>query len=674
MWFLVKSDSKECFELKSLREIDFNNIGLTRPLRNIVISNQEILPKNCIYTCPCSGGNFYLIEEEPTVRTLQLPGDNGKLVTAKLALPYVVFAVRVTSYVDINVYFRNEPVQSLLDNLYAPCLPNVSEGSCHVCQDERAYSKELTDRELVEEATQRFWSSQFNTDLRTYFDMYQKNEPRLASVLVWEELTRQDPFFILDVRFASVGKIIDILPEWSSKPRVESIHFNNVSDVKLPDGNVIRIGDKVRIRGTDITTEVELITVDSSRFHLVLDNQLKVFDIDEIELVKNEEEELREYELSDGKVIRIGDFAVSPLWFGDRVDKIQSIKVDEELVTVLLCSRWFPIQIEGRRVPQIILEGEEIRNLPGRIKSGSKVIYKRTVKTVDYITLESKSLRVHFTDGSSGRFRDVKTVDLHDLIEINANEVVFEGTYFKVGFDGVKKIYKYSEFWVEDLICEKEDTTFEFSDLVNGDVIEDGICNFKIGDKVMFVRDCNFAEFGRVSDFSVLEERIVVVVEGPELTTYFTLISRRGQRLVYRIPNFVKVVDELDWNGHKLRSGMTIAMRSDSLRIPNFRKTESFEILGFVPKGFLQNDYDIMLVNNGAAVWVVDGNLSDFQYTDGDVVINEDRRFPRKRFIPSRGQRWSLKGGLLTPNVKKCDSMFILKTDTYLESNIIFLH
>ena len=184
-----------------------------------------ILPKGNRF----DNGDILVVEQEPCCRTVHLINKyndraeiSGNLLnyesgvctgqirsvkdTVYLAFPYVLFVFyRQQPY----WFFRDKPFSSLDDVLHSPFLPNTRKyGS--ICFSESAVPLR---RPYINGFLDRFWQSQFNTDLRANcFLPMQKRCKEIKSLLEWQANSKIDPTFILNVvkrRGVNVGKFRD---------------------------------------------------------------------------------------------------------------------------------------------------------------------------------------------------------------------------------------------------------------------------------------------------------------------------------------------------------------------------------------------------------------------------------------------------------------------------------
>lgn len=118
----------------------------------------------------------------------------------QLAFPYVVFLVRLWrgEYDSLFVFFSKKPLSSLDEQIFLPNLPNTDYNG-HVCLG-MGEPEGFTVSTRVQEIITHFWQSQFNNDMRERnYDRSVRCDDRVQNVARWQEESREDPSFILDV-------------------------------------------------------------------------------------------------------------------------------------------------------------------------------------------------------------------------------------------------------------------------------------------------------------------------------------------------------------------------------------------------------------------------------------------------------------------------------------------
>ena len=166
------------------------------------------------------------------------PGDSPEGVRYEevtLALPYVVVLAAFQRarngewYLsDANeCFFRNDCLKSLDDRLCYPALLNVSKFSpsdgkplawlCTQYLDRRKLRRERNEnrraRGSIEALLQTLFGTGFNRsserhEMASWFGESRKVDPRISTVQCWQEASRDDPLFVLDVPWLDTGKTV----------------------------------------------------------------------------------------------------------------------------------------------------------------------------------------------------------------------------------------------------------------------------------------------------------------------------------------------------------------------------------------------------------------------------------------------------------------------------------
>lgn len=188
-----------------------------------------VLPDGIKYYHKSMDINYLFIEEKPQVRTLLIipslfdgfpnRGDQGyksKSMPVRIALPYVVFCISAYENFDLesfHVFFRNESLKTLNDQLYCAALPNVHDIEHKVCmgQVRLGAKKNLTD--LILSCQTAFWTSQFNADYTGNMRNAAKLNKSIKTIETWQKNTVKNPAFILKCKwvpaFGGITKFIE---------------------------------------------------------------------------------------------------------------------------------------------------------------------------------------------------------------------------------------------------------------------------------------------------------------------------------------------------------------------------------------------------------------------------------------------------------------------------------
>lgn len=169
--------------------------------QGIMSSSCDALPNNCRFVFRRGGVSTFVIEQSPTVRTIVY-----RKSTFRIAMPYVVFMVTLCGkdFHSMRMFFRNSPLRNEEDELCCPALPNISSDDYHVCFP---YPKERNQSPtvVVESALQNYWGSEFNSDLRVFFEKSASLFPQLSTLDSWQENSRRDPGFVLNLPWESTN-------------------------------------------------------------------------------------------------------------------------------------------------------------------------------------------------------------------------------------------------------------------------------------------------------------------------------------------------------------------------------------------------------------------------------------------------------------------------------------
>lgn len=177
--------------------------------------NSGILPRGCRTFARNEEGVKLIIEEEPRVRRVNWSiGDEEK--TYKLAFPFVefVFSLNPASAIaQIQVFYRNSPIQTFDDVLFVPCLRNLYYPNCTVCTGQMNFEPDVSSSicEKAESFIAAFWSSGFNDDLEWSFEMYKRKYSQLASVENWEKATLENSLFPLEIHWNPYKTVKELL-------------------------------------------------------------------------------------------------------------------------------------------------------------------------------------------------------------------------------------------------------------------------------------------------------------------------------------------------------------------------------------------------------------------------------------------------------------------------------
>ena len=187
----------------------------------------EPIPDGVRYVRSRGDGMVLVLEEKPKVRTVQWlteasPADFGKGAIyrpARLAFPFIVIAVAFRGGALTGVqecWYRTRPLETLADELLLPNLYNVSVDSydqqCWLClANLKADLSRMTWNQKVAAIHSHLWGGGWNRSSevhegKSYWSIMQSIDSRVGSVAAWEQASRADPLFPLQVSWKTSGK------------------------------------------------------------------------------------------------------------------------------------------------------------------------------------------------------------------------------------------------------------------------------------------------------------------------------------------------------------------------------------------------------------------------------------------------------------------------------------
>lgn len=177
-----------------------------------------ILPKNTLLYAKKDAKTTYILQEEPTRRTLGITDwDECRMA---LEIPHCIFLVsfKKGAFRKLCVFFSKKRVTSLEDPLYHAPLFNVySDGN--ICMGSFRVDTEASFFDKTEKASEFFWSSNFNGDVPPEVDdtpvvfrgesnNYGTSEGRK---FLFEEWSKVKPSDILEVEWIEYGSLRDAI-------------------------------------------------------------------------------------------------------------------------------------------------------------------------------------------------------------------------------------------------------------------------------------------------------------------------------------------------------------------------------------------------------------------------------------------------------------------------------
>jgi hypothetical protein len=193
----------------------------------------EAIPEGVRFIHRRGDAAVVVIEEKPQLRTVRWLADNSQAPygqkaayrTARLAFPFVVIIVALrngglTGYQQC--FYRTTPLQRLSDPLLYPNLYNVANGYGQICWLCLANLKKnltpLSWEEKIREIRNHVWGAGFNQSSEmhegmSYWQTMRGIDRRVAGLSAWEEASKQDPFFTLQVKWLPAGKSVGEVAE-----------------------------------------------------------------------------------------------------------------------------------------------------------------------------------------------------------------------------------------------------------------------------------------------------------------------------------------------------------------------------------------------------------------------------------------------------------------------------
>ncbi len=193
----------------------------------------EAIPEGVRFIHRRGDAAVVVIEEKPQLRTVRWLADSSsapygqKAVyrMTRLAFPFVVIMVALRNgglTGQQQCFYRTAPLQRLSDPLLYPNLYNVANGYGQVCWLCLAnLKKDLTPlswEEKVREIRNHVWGAGFNQSSEmhegmSYWQTMRRVDQRVGSLSAWEEASKRDPFFTLQVKWQPVGKNVGDVAE-----------------------------------------------------------------------------------------------------------------------------------------------------------------------------------------------------------------------------------------------------------------------------------------------------------------------------------------------------------------------------------------------------------------------------------------------------------------------------
>lgn len=171
------------------------------------------------------------VEQPPQIRLVSFKEKAGKARSYQLAFPYGIHLLLFYRgfFEEMRIYYRKAPLSSEEDALYLSNLWNVSANEsplakCRACLSGRPLFEDLSLAGQAQEAIEFFWGADFGLDVEeNCFHRAQTRDPRIASVEAWEQATKEDPLFPLQIDWEEAGlslrKAVEHLLDWRGYAR-----------------------------------------------------------------------------------------------------------------------------------------------------------------------------------------------------------------------------------------------------------------------------------------------------------------------------------------------------------------------------------------------------------------------------------------------------------------------
>ena len=165
-------------------------------------------------------GGVLAVELEPKVRQVRWEKAHGRrFENRRLAFPFVVlvfpFAGGVLEKSACQVFYTRAPLESWADELLMTSLLNVSgvygqQGlSSYISMGNYAQEPGLSWQDAVENAIRHFWWSAFRVGaVPSHFTHAKELSPIFASVEAWQQASRDNPRFMLDIPWPTTGHTV----------------------------------------------------------------------------------------------------------------------------------------------------------------------------------------------------------------------------------------------------------------------------------------------------------------------------------------------------------------------------------------------------------------------------------------------------------------------------------
>jgi len=202
-WATRRKKQKEAQELKDrlrlVEEKAAKRINLTNVAKNQIVDQKS-------YREVYRSEILHVVEYPPQVRMCKF-NVHGQKSARYLSMPYMQFTRYLGKQgMSLHVGFTNEPIQNIRQEVYFPPLPNIWYPSLQCCLMHCPNSK-------FDTAIQNFWNTRYLDCEDWYcFPVLDKETP-MRTYQKWERMTKENPAFILDVKWTHPCRI-DLIPEF----------------------------------------------------------------------------------------------------------------------------------------------------------------------------------------------------------------------------------------------------------------------------------------------------------------------------------------------------------------------------------------------------------------------------------------------------------------------------
>lgn len=252
--------------------------------QSYVSTGPQALPNGCRFVFKRGHASVYIVEQTPQLRTISYLGSRFKI-----ALPYIIFMATLCekNFLYLQVLFRTAPLRSESDGLLCPALPNIYDGgsgsNCFQVCFPLPKSREIGSLMIVEEAIQNFWGSNFNRDLRAFFQAASSQFFQLQSFEEWQRQSVIDPQFVLKLAWQSAQTNVSTLADrmlslalGSAREPQESI-TNVLEEYASTLGNKFsrEITEKLFFMVSHSHIETDGLSVAKEQFRLLIDTNIQ---------------------------------------------------------------------------------------------------------------------------------------------------------------------------------------------------------------------------------------------------------------------------------------------------------------------------------------------------------------------------------------------------------------